>query len=129
MPPDPSHFIVSLPEIVVKETLMMPTFPTPQHVCYHPELQQLYHFSWWKVEMPVFVHKKHVAVPGRNQQLKLKVGKTGIQTNRPTLQQYDISDVFKISVSIHILQTSSRHSCSIMLLNFNMLPCGTWSKL
>ena len=40
-----------------------------------------YHFSWWKVEMPVFVHKKHVAVPGRNQQLKLKVGKTGIQTN------------------------------------------------
>ena len=29
--------------------------------------------------MPVFVHKKHVAVPGRNQQLKLKVGKTGIQ--------------------------------------------------
>ena len=60
--------------------------------------------------MPVFVHKKHVAVPGRNQQLKLKVGKTGIQTNRPTLQQYDISDVFKISVSIHILQTSSRHS-------------------
>ena len=35
--------------------------------------------------MPVFVHEKYVAVPGRNQQLKLKVGKTGIQTNRPTL--------------------------------------------
>ena len=72
MPPDP-HFIVSLPENFVKETLMMHTFPTPQQVCYNPNYDS-YHFSWWKVEMPVFVRKKHVVVPGRNQTLSSKKG-------------------------------------------------------